>query len=289
MLLLVACAKTAPSVNASAASAGELPDQAELVIEDGDIEDTAAPVDITPAISTVAVPELGVPEGFSTSFGEVPERPGDAVASTVAPDAPSTQRVSAGRRASRLFEQIGSDCPPEAVSTQAEIGALTGAQLACAEVAIGRDTTDPLLRNELSLALIANARALQDPSWAGLVERHLTVVDPQNPSLALRLARYQHDQGNAEEAWRWANVALTHRADWPPSAYEESTLAAHQLRTSAAQTRWFEAREGDSLESQQLRNELVVAAEAWLEYERHLGRKGSVARRVCQAAGGSCP
>ena len=218
-----------------------MPDEPELVIDEAP-EDTAAPLVVNPGVTTESVPPLEVPDGFSSSFGDIPdiaEEPAAEPEST-APAAPSSTRISSRKNAGALFDQLTDDCPPEAVAEQADIGALTGAQLACAEVAIGQATTAPELRNELSLALIANAQALRDPSWVGLVERHLTDIDPTNPSLALRLARIRHDEGRMAEALRWSEVALTHRADWPPGVYEPRTLLAHQLYTSSAQSVWHE-------------------------------------------------
>lgn len=292
VVLAMSCTRARAPEPAILGGAGALPDAApELVIDDSvGTDDTALPSITDATVSTEAVPPLAVPDGFSSSFGEVPALEEAHAGGSDGPQAGRTSRISSARRASTLFAQVSDDCPPDAVAEQAEIGALTGAQLACAEITIGQSATPAALKNELSLALIANARALQDPSWAGLVERHLADIDPTNPSLSLRLARIRHDEGRAAEALRLAEVALTHRADWPPSTYASRTLVAHQLRTSAAQSVWR-----DLLEQQagrpvleEARGLVVTAAEDWLTYERSIGRKGTVPLQVCRSAGGDC-
>lgn len=294
MLLLVAgCARPgAPeSVASEPVVAGEPAEAAPLVVEEPDapgVRDTAVPLLQEPAVSTTAVPGLQIPDGFSSSFGDIPELEETEVTET-GPGVRRPSTVSRRRSAASLFRQLGDACPPEAVATDAQIGALTGAQLACAEIAIGT-SENRALRNQLSLALIANALALGDASWVGLVERHLHEIDPANPSLALRLALYHHEQGSPEEAQRWSASALEHRSDWPPAMYEDRTWLAHQVHTSSVQARWVAMdREGQPRSRvAEAREDVVRAAREWAEYARHVGRRDAIPVRICEAAGGDC-
>lgn len=189
-----------------------------------------------------------------------------------------------------LFARLEAGCPPDAVEPLADIGALTPLHRACIEVELGT-SGDPVLRNRLSLALIANAKAQSDDSWTGLVERHLSEIDPGNPSLALRLGLHAFEQHDPAEASDWAAHALEHRAAWPPGLYEERTWAAYQLAAAAAQQRWRTLEESGEATEEALeaaRQQTAEAASAWAEYAAHTERKGTTASRLCRVARIEC-
>ena len=171
------------------------------------------------------------------------------------------------------------------VEPLAQIGALEAQQRGCMELAIA--TADPTVRHRLSLALIANAVAMSDPSWIGLVERHLETIDPGDANLALRLAHHELQFGDATRALRWAESALAHRAAWSPRDYEERTWSAYQVRAAAAQRRWQQlaATDADPDDVEAARLHTVRAASDWQSYARLVERKGTVANRLCQIAG----
>lgn len=234
----------------------------------------------------VPVPEFRLRSDFdpSTVYDDLPaEGSADAVS-------PGGRRAASLKGpTAEMFSRIEDECSPAEVEPLADIGGLTTVHRACMEVKIG-SAESKALRNRLSLALIANATAQQDPSWVGLVERHLAEIDSGNATLALRLGVHHLGRGNARTAYRLGQSAIDHRAAWTPETYEDRTWAAYQLRAAAAQAWWQRLFEDgvdfDGIEAARLRT--VRAATDWAQFARHIERKGTVATKLCREAGAEC-
>lgn len=184
-------------------------------------------------------------------------------------------------------------CTPEEVEGPANKGELSAMQRGCIELALPK--SDPATLDRLSLALVANALAQGDTAtWSDLVVRHLSEIDPTNPSLAYRLALFRYERGNADEAYRYADQALANRAQWSLGDYAEKTYAAHKLRAASAQAQWkaVEVRRADGAadtsDARRAKDKTGLAARAWHAYATESGLDAMQAATLCRLAEIDC-
>jgi hypothetical protein len=166
-------------------------------------------------------------------------------------------------------------------------------QRGCIELALPK--VDPATRDRLSLALIANALAQGDiTTWSDMVVRHLSEIDPTNPSLAYRLALHRYERGDVDSAYRYADQALANRAQWSLEDYADKTFAAHKLRAAAAQAQWkaVEVRradgDADPLDARRAKDKTGLAARAWHAYATEAGLDTLQAATLCRLAEIDC-
>ncbi len=184
-------------------------------------------------------------------------------------------------------------CTPEEVEGPASRGELSAMQRGCIELSLPK--SDPATLDRLSLALVANALAQGDTAtWSDLVVRHLSEIDPTNPSLAYRLALFRYEGGNVEEAYRYADQALANRAQWSLGDYTEKTYAAHKLRAASAQALWkaVEVRRADGSadpsDARRAKDKTGLAARAWHAYATKSGLDAMQAATLCRLAEIDC-
>lgn len=184
-------------------------------------------------------------------------------------------------------------CTPEEVEAPAASGQLSAMQRGCIELALAK--VDPATRDRLSLALVANALALGDTAtWSDLAVRHLSEIDPTNPSLSYRLALYRYEQGDADSAFRYADQAIANRAQWSLEDYASKTYAAYKLKAAAAQKLWqaVEARradgKADDTDARLARERTGLAARAWHDYAEESGLDATQPLALCTLADIDC-
>lgn len=134
-------------------------------------------------------------------------------------------------------------CYPRDMLPLAQSGKLTKDQTSCVQKSLSK-AEYAADQARLSLVLIANAHARQEAdNWAWLVQRHLEVIDDENPGLAYRYAlhNYEAGVGSYPEALRWANVALAQRAAWTGDVYHERVTRLYKLRAAVSQALWKQA------------------------------------------------
>jgi hypothetical protein len=154
-------------------------------------------------------------------------------------------------------------------------------------------------KNKVSRLLIVDAEARKEwASWEQLVQRHLEDIDRSDPDLCFRYAIYLHKQGGldlAEDAIRWAGVALENKQLWETGDFQKKVNGLHRLRAEAANSLWIAAAktraDNPSTESDRMTRDYRGLAKSysreWLDYARASGQKTDRAFQMCLAAAGA--
>lgn len=147
-------------------------------------------------------------------------------------------------------------------------------------------------RVAISSLLMADAWARGDRTgWEKLVQRHLEVVDAEDPDVAYRYADHLARKGpsRAAEAIRWADVALAHGSVWTGDTYAKRTSSLYKVRAVAAQALWKQAIDGGTAgpaEVDAARARTRRAAKEWAGYLEQTGQDATTAWQLCEAAAG---
>jgi hypothetical protein len=100
---------------------------------------------------------------------------------------------------------------------------------------------------------------------------------------------------SAEEAIRWADVALENKQVWPAGPYKKNVYALFKLRADAANGLWQSAAtryaEDNSRENESLSNEFksqsMSMSREWLDYARASKMSSERALQMCASAAGT--
>ncbi len=179
----------------------------------------------------------------------------------------------------------------------AVLGKLSDGEVRCLEDTL-RATDRQTVKNKLSRVLLADAWAKGDPvRWEAVAERHLEQIDRSDPNLAYKFSNQLGQRGadRADDAIRWADVALENRTLWSGDEYVKRVYALFRIRAVAAQAKWQSLEEAsvrtpteDLLRERDLaRNQTKTFAREWLEYARVSSRDATVAMQICTSAAGT--
>jgi hypothetical protein len=183
------------------------------------------------------------------------------------------------------------------LESPASQGEMSGEQMECLELRLLREPLQTT-RIKISLVLIINAqRAGEQDAWERLVSRHLEDFDRSDPNLCFAYAVHLHRAGvdSAEEAIRWADVALENKQVWPAGPYKKNVYALFKLRADAANGLWQSAAtryaEDNSRENESLSNEFksqsMSMSREWLDYARASKMSSERALQMCASAAGT--
>ena len=182
-------------------------------------------------------------------------------------------------------------CYPRDMLPLATKGKLTKDQTGCIQKSLSQ-AEYAADQARLSLVLISNAQARQEAdNWSWLVQRHLEVIDEENPGLSYRYALHLYEKGPASypEALRYANMALGQRAAWSGDVYHERVTRLYKLRAAVSQAMWKQS-EDEWAESQteeakqsvlEWRETTRKAAVEWHRYAAETGMDTSKAYSLC--------
>lgn len=204
------------------------------------------------------------------------------------PSAPAGEAAAAPATCDNLV-----DLEPDAM-----MGTLSPAVATCLErrVRTDRMQTD---RNKVSRLLIVNAEAARAvEEWERLMHRHLEDIDRSDPDLCLRYAAYLHktrDVELAEDAIRWAGVALENKHIWDGDAYVKKVSGLHRLRAEAAHRLWVSAEKARAADpnpdsdrmAREFRGDAKSYSREWLDYVRAAGLGTDRAYQMCLSAAGA--
>jgi len=185
--------------------------------------------------------------------------------------------------------------PLEAGAMMGELGA---GVVACLDRRLGTERLQTT-KNKISRLLIVDAEARKDwESWETLVQRHLEDIDRSDPDLCFRYAVFLHKQGGlemAEEAIRWAGVALENKQVWETGDFQKKVNGLHRLRAEAAHKLWVDAEtqytKDPSPETDRMTRDYRGMAKSytreWLDYARASGQRTEKAYQMCLSAAGA--
>ncbi len=153
------------------------------------------------------------------------------------------------------------------------------------------EAEDQTVKDKISRVLLVNAYAYSTKYWASLVERHLDEVDQSDPDIAYLYAYYlfNTDRENADQAIRWAEVALERRETWTGHVFVSRVFGLMKLRTIAANAQWSDAEDRQArgevdVDVDRLRNNTKTFARDWLDFARVSGRDHAEALSLCLSA-----
>lgn len=184
-----------------------------------------------------------------------------------------------------------------AMEPAAMLGKLENAEIRCLELALA-DAVRQTHKDKISRVLMADAWVKGDTHrWESIVARHLDMVDRSDPDLVYKFAMHLAKQGapRAQEAIRWAEVALENRSFWSGDTHVNRVLTLYQIRTIAAQHLWehldeqYVEEQSDALlkEVEETRNMVKTLAREWLEYAKSTNRDPTRALQMCISAAGN--
>jgi hypothetical protein len=261
---------------------------------------------------TLALAQQGGPEGKAALEAFVGEFSGATVSVTRAVHVP---QALAAARMLHTWDDSGAPPPPPVAPGAAPVaqepcddllslegpammGQLSPGQLACLE---GRLKTERLqtTKNKISRLMIVNAEVMGDMgAWEVLMHRHLEDIDRSDPDLCMRYAVFLHRQKDletAEDAVRWADVALENKQVWEGEAHVRKVGGLLRLRAEAAHRLWNDAEERYRAETTADNDRMVREyrgwakdySREWLDYARAAGSKTAVALELCRTAAGT--
>ena len=199
-----------------------------------------------------------------------------------------------------FFEETAECGDLLALEPAAMLGTLESAQITCLEDKL--ELTDvQTFKKRLSLILIVDSWSggqEERMRWEALVRRHLEEFDRSDPDLCYTFARHVQRRGAqyADEAVRWADVALENKTRWSGDTYISRVYSLLKLKSMAAADVWRATEEKllkdqanqtlvDEVEAK--RSEAKVAAREWLDYARESGKDPSRAFELCVSAAGT--
>lgn len=179
----------------------------------------------------------------------------------------------------------------------AVLGKLSDGEVRCLEDTL-RTTDRQTVKNKLSRVLLADAWAKGDPvRWEAVAERHLNQINRSDPNLAYKFSNHLGQRGadRADDAIRWADVALENRTLWAGDDYVKRVYALYRIKALASQAKWQALEEAAVrapsealLRDRDLaRNQTKTFAREWLEYARVSSRDATVAMQICTSAAGT--
>ncbi len=261
---------------------------------------------------TVAIAQQGGPEGRAALEAFVGEFSGATVSVTRAVHVP--QALDAVRMLHAWDDGAPPKPPPVAdgaapvqiepcddllsLEGPAMLGQLSPGQALCLE---GRLKTERLqtTKNKISRLMIVNAEVKGDMGeWEVLMHRHLEDIDRSDPDLCMRYAVFLHRQNDletAEDAVRWADVALENKQLWEGEAHVRKVSGLLRLRAEAAHRLWNAAEQSYRKETtaendravREFRGWAKDYSREWLDYARAAGGKTDTAYQLCRTAAGT--
>lgn len=208
---------------------------------------------------------------------------------------------SAAMAAAAPGEELVEDEPCDdtmALESPAMLGELSAGQRRCVDARIGSERLQTT-KDELSRLLLVNAQAAGDRGeWERLMVRHLEDIDRSDPDLCFSYAIHLHktkDLDNAEEAVRWADVALENKQRWEGEAHVKRVYGLLRLRAEAGNRLWVDAEkryqkaatpENDA-DVRDYRGLAKDTAREWLDYARAAGQSTDTAYKLCMSAAGT--
>ena len=147
--------------------------------------------------------------------------------------------------------------------------------------------------------LLVNAQSAGDKTeWERLVLRHLEDIGRSDPDLCMSYAVFVHkerDVDGAEEALRWADVALENKQRWSGATHVQRVYALLRVRAEAGHRLWVDAEkryqraptpENDT-DVVDFRGVAKDTAREWLDYARASGRSIEAPYEMCVSAAGT--
>ena len=179
----------------------------------------------------------------------------------------------------------------------AMMGKLKDGEIRCLDQSL-REAERQTVKDKLSRLLLADAHAKGDMHrWEGIVRRHLEDIDRSDPDICYKFARYlaTKDAEYADEAMRWADVALENRTRWTGDEHVKRVYALYKLKALSAQKLWqwqeeryiIEPSDDKLEEKRETRNLTKTLAREWLEYARSSGKDPTAAMQLCVSAAGT--
>lgn len=176
-------------------------------------------------------------------------------------------------------------------------GMLSDPQIRCLEDRL-KESERQTAKNKLSVVLMNDAWIKGDEHrWEGITRRHLEEIDRSNPDMCYKFAYILSKQGpdKAEEAMKWADVALDNRSRWEGETHVKRVYALHKIKTTSAQRKWEWLEEKytkdpseDLLkEKDESRNQAKTLAREWLEYARQANQDETIPYGLCVSASGT--
>lgn len=178
------------------------------------------------------------------------------------------------------------------------LGELSPGQRNCLEERIGAERLQTA-RDSLSRLLIVNAQAAgEEAEWESLMMRHLEDIDRSDPDLCFSFAIHLHRTRaleNAEEAVRWADVALENKQRWTGEVHVQRVNGLLRLRAEAGNRLWVDAEEryqqertsDTDADARDYRGLAKDTAREWLDYARASAQPTDTAYRLCISAAGT--
>lgn len=183
------------------------------------------------------------------------------------------------------------------LETAAIIGQLSATQIRCLDELL-REAERQTFKDKISRVLLNDAWAKGDEHrWEGIARRHLETIDRSDPDMCYKFAYYLAERGpdKADEAMRWADIALDNRSIWEGDLYVRRVYALMQIRAVAAEKKWAYLEkeyirapsEAKQNEANEARNEAKTLAREWLEYAKGSQTEAELPRQLCMAAAGT--
>jgi hypothetical protein len=185
-----------------------------------------------------------------------------------------------------------------ALESPAMLGELSEGQRRCLDERIGSERLQTT-KDTLSRLLLVNAQAAGDRGeWERLMVRHLEDIDRSDPDLCFSYAIHLHktkDLDNAEEAVRWAEVALENKQRWEGEIHVKRVYGLLRLRAEAGNRLWLDAEKryqrdpsGDNdADVRDYRGLAKDTAREWLDYARAAGQPTDTPYKLCMSAAGT--
>jgi hypothetical protein len=206
----------------------------------------------------------------------------------------------------RLMEELGGSELVEATAacgdllkleTAAIIGQLSGAQIKCLDDLL-RESERQTVKDKISRVLLNDAWAKGDEHrWEGIARRHLETIDRSDPDMCYKFAFYLAERGadKADEAMRWADIALDNRAKWEGDLHVKRVYSLMKIRSIAAGKKWTwleseytrSPTEAHREEANEARNQAKTVAREWLEYARGSNTDQVLPLEMCKTASGT--
>ena len=185
-----------------------------------------------------------------------------------------------------------------ALESPAILGELSEGHVRCLDARIGAERLQTT-RDSLSRLLLVNAQAAgARGEWERLMVRHLEDIDRSDPDLCFSYAIHLHktrDLDNAEEAIRWADVALENKQRWEGEAHVKRVNGLLRLRAEAGNRLWLDAEKryqkaptGDNdADVRDYRGLAKDTAREWLDYARAAEQSTDMPYKLCMSAAGT--
>lgn len=185
-----------------------------------------------------------------------------------------------------------------ALESPAMLGQLSAGQRRCLDGRIAAERLQTT-KDKLSRLLLVNAQAAGDRSeWERLMVRHLEDIDRSDPDLCFSYAIHLHKSGDldaAEEAVRWADVALENKQRWEGDAHVKRVYGLLRLRAEAGNRLWIDAEKryqkeptGDNdADVRDYRGLAKDTSREWLDYARAAGQPTDTPYKLCMSAAGT--